>query len=139
MLHIVSELMTADPFAVHHQSTVKEVHDLMREKNIRHIPVIDAQGILKGMLTQKIMVAQVMKIMATFGSNAIERKEKQIIAQDIMATDFASIRPEQSLSEVAQFFAKNRHGCMPVVDEEGKLLGILTSSDFVRLAAALLS
>ena len=46
MLHIVSELMTADPFAVHHQSTVKEVHDLMREKNIRHIPVIDAQGIL---------------------------------------------------------------------------------------------
>ncbi|GMM85756.1 HPP family protein [Pseudoalteromonas sp. SS15] len=139
MLHIVSDLMTADPFAVHHQSTVKEVHDLMREKNIRHIPVIDDQGILKGMLTQKIMVAQVMKIMATYGPNAIERKEKQSIAQDIMATDFASIRPEQSLSEVAQFFVENRHGCMPVVDEDGKLLGILTSSDFVRLAAALLS
>ena len=85
------------------------------------------------------MVAQVMKIMATYGPSAIERKEKQSIAQDIMATDFASIRPEQSLSEVAQFFVENRHGCMPVVDEEGKLLGILTSSDFVRLAAALLS
>ena len=70
MLHIVSELMTADPFAVHHQSTVKEAHDLMREKNIRHIPVIDAQGILKGMLTQKIMVAQVMKIMANFNESA---------------------------------------------------------------------
>ncbi|TMO90199.1 CBS domain-containing protein, partial [Pseudoalteromonas ruthenica] len=33
----------------------------------------------------------------------------------------------------------NRHGCMPVVSEQGQLVGILTSSDFVRLAAALLS
>ena len=139
MFRIVSDLMTADPFAVLHQSTIKEVHDLMREKNIRHIPVIDDQGILKGMLTQKIMVAQIMKIMATYGPNAIERKEKQIVAQHIMATDFVSVRPEQSLSDVAQFFVENRHGCMPVVDEEGKLLGILTSSDFVRLAVVFLS
>ena len=82
MLHKVEDLMTADPFAVHYQSTLKEAHDLMREKNIRHIPVIDDNGVLKGMLTQKIMVAKVMKIMAMFGPNAIERKEKQTQEKD---------------------------------------------------------
>ncbi|MCF6435303.1 MULTISPECIES: HPP family protein [Pseudoalteromonas] len=139
MLQTVADLMTADPFAVNSKSSLKDAHDLMREKNIRHIPVIDERGILQGMLTQKIMIAKVMGIMATYGPNALERKEKYTVIEDIMATDFASIQPNQNLAEVAEFFVSNRHGCMPVVDEQNKLLGILTSSDFVRLAAALLS
>ncbi|WP_152086982.1 CBS domain-containing protein [Pseudoalteromonas sp. A25] len=139
MLNTVADLMTADPFAVSLKASLKDAHDLMREKNIRHIPVIDEQGILQGMLTQKIMIAKVMGIMATYGANALERKEKYTVVEDIMATDFASIKPEQNLAQVADFFVSNRHGCMPVVDENNKLLGILTSSDFVRLAAALLS
>jgi CBS domain-containing protein len=139
MLHTVADLMTADPFAVDSKASLKDAHDLMREKNIRHIPVIDEQGILQGMLTQKIMISKVMGIMATYGANALERKEKYTLVEDVMATDFASIQPTQNLAEVAEFFVTNRHGCMPVVDEQNKLLGILTSSDFVRLAAALLS
>ncbi|NOU51624.1 CBS domain-containing protein [Pseudoalteromonas sp. JBTF-M23] len=139
MLHTVADLMTADPFVVSLKASLKDAHDLMREKNIRHIPVIDEQGILQGMLTQKIMIAKVMGIMATYGANALERKEKYTLVEDIMTTDFASIQPTQSLAEVAEFFVSNRHGCMPVVDDNNKLLGILTSSDFVRLAAALLS
>ena len=135
----VADLMTADPLSVKRASTLKEAHDLMREKNIRHIPVIDTKGELVGMLTQKIMVAKVMGLMAQFGATALERKEKQQLVADMMATDFAAVTPEQSLKEVAGFFVKNRHGCMPVVDENNKLKGILTSSDFVRLAADLLN
>ena len=134
----VADLMTADPLSVKRASTLKEAHDLMREKNIRHIPVIEKNGELVGMLTQKIMVAKVMSLMAQYGATALERKEKQQLVADMMATDFAAVTPEQSLTEVAGFFVKNRHGCMPVVDENNKLKGILTSSDFVRLAAELL-
>jgi CBS domain-containing protein len=56
-----------------------------------------------------------------------------------MVTDFVSVTPTQPLRDVVTFFVENRHGCMPVIDEQNKLVGILTSSDFVRLAAALLS
>ncbi|HEY0921626.1 HPP family protein [Rheinheimera pacifica] len=134
----VAQLMTADPLCVTREASLKDAHDLMRGKNIRHIPVIDADGILVGMLTQKIMIAKVMGLMAQFGATALERKEKQQLVADMMATDFAAVTPDQSLKEVAGFFVKNRHGCMPVVDENNKLKGILTSSDFVRLAAELL-
>ncbi|ASD65956.1 HPP family protein [Pseudoalteromonas piscicida] len=139
MTQTVADLMTADPFAVIAENTLQDAHNLMKEKNVRHIPVIDEAGSLVGMLTQKIMIAKVMGIMATYGANALARKEKQTKVQDIMATDFASVRPGQSLQDVVRFFVDNRHGCMPVVDEQNKLVGILTSSDFVRLAAALLS
>ncbi|ALU43124.1 CBS domain-containing protein [Pseudoalteromonas rubra] len=139
MLTTVADLMTPDPLAVSETNTLNDAHNLMREKNIRHIPVIDDNGMLVGMLTQKIMIAKVMRIIATYGTNALERKEKQQQVAELMATDFASIQPQQSLQEVVRFFVDNRHGCMPVTDDKGKLLGILTSSDFVRLAAALLS
>ena len=132
MTHLVSDLMTPDPFAISAQNTLHDAHNLMKEKNVRHIPVINEHGGLVGMLTQKIMIAQVMNIMANYSASALERKEKQTKVVDI-------ISPEQPLHEVAKFFVENRHGCMPVVDKENNLVGILTSSDFVRLAAALLS
>lgn len=138
MMNTVGQLMTVDPLCVTRDASLKDAHDLMREKNIRHIPVIDSNGELVGMLTQKIMVARVMGLMAQYGATALERKEKQQLVADMMVTDFAAVSPGQSLKEVAGFFVKNRHGCMPVVDENNKLKGILTSSDFVRLAAQLL-
>ena len=42
----VAQLMTADPLCVTREASLKDAHDLMRGKNIRHIPVIDADGIL---------------------------------------------------------------------------------------------
>lgn len=138
-MNIVEDLMTADPLSLHRAATLKDAHDLMREKNIRHIPVIDEQGMLVGMLTQKVMMAAVIGLLAKYGATALERKEKQQLVADLMLTDFATVTAEQSLAEVAAFFVKNRHGCLPVVTAENKLIGILTSSDFVRLSAELLA
>ncbi len=137
-INTVAELMTPDPLSVKRDATLKDAHDLMREKNIRHIPVIDSNGELIGMLTQKVMIAAVMSLLAKFGATALERKEKQQLVAELMLTDFATVTPEQSLQQVASFFVQNRHGCLPVVNANNKLLGILTSSDFVRLAAELL-
>lgn len=135
----VADLMTADPLSLLRAASLKDAHDLMREKNIRHIPVIDEQGLLVGMLTQKVMMAAVIGLLAKYGATALERREKQQLVADLMLTDFATVTAEQSLGEVAAFFVKNRHGCLPVITAENKLIGILTSSDFVRLAAELLA
>ncbi|MGI5308874.1 CBS domain-containing protein [Rheinheimera sp. WS51] len=134
----VADLMTADPFCLERGANLKDAHDLMRAKNVRHIPVIDANGELVGMLTQKVLVAKVMSLVAQFGTPELERKEKQQLVTDMMLTDFASVQPSTTLLEVAQYFVTNRHGCLPIVDDNNKIKGILTSSDFVRLAASLL-
>ncbi|GAB0110143.1 CBS domain-containing protein [Pseudoalteromonas distincta] len=139
MTQTVSDLMTTNLFTVSTSSTLHDAHNLMKEKSIRHIPVVDENNLLVGILTQKIMIAKVMGIVTTFGENSLQRREKKIKVEDIMTTDFIRLAPSQSLQEVVTFFVENRHGCMPVVDENNKLLGLLTSSDFVKLAARLLS
>lgn len=139
MTQTVSDLMTTNLFTVSTSNTLHDAHNLMKEKSIRHIPVVDENNLLVGILTQKIMIAKVMGIVTTFGENSLQRREKKIKVEDIMTTDFIRLAPSQSLQEVVTFFVENRHGCMPVVDENNKLLGLLTSSDFVKLAARLLS
>lgn len=136
---IVADLMTTNPLSVHRDQTLKDAHDLMRQKNIRHIPVLDAEDRLVGVLTQKKMIATVMGLLAKYGTTALERKEQQQIIAELMDTDFVSVQPEQTLTEVISYFLKNKHGCLPVVDDDDQLLGILTSSDFVRLAGELLA
>ncbi|MDP4529639.1 CBS domain-containing protein [Alkalimonas delamerensis] len=135
----VAQLMTANPLFVRREQSLKDAHDLMRSKNIRHIPVLDQQDKLVGVLTQKKMIATVMGLLAKYGTSAMERKEKQQLIGELMDTDFATVQPDQPLQQVISYFLKNKHGCLPVVDSEDNLLGILTSSDFVRLAGDLLA
>ena len=62
-------------------------------------------------------------------------------ATDIMevaAVDFDAVHKSERLTDVAPFFLDNKHGCLPVVDTEGALIGMVTSSDFVKLSVELI-
>ncbi|PSJ46351.1 CBS domain-containing protein [Zobellella endophytica] len=135
----VGDIMARQLLTLDNGATLKDAHDLMREKSIRHIPVVDKDGgQLLGVLTQKRMIATVMGLLADYGVSALERRERQIRVMDILDADFESVDARAPLTEVVPFFLSNKHGCLTVVDEEGRLQGMVTSSDFVRLCAELL-
>jgi CBS domain-containing membrane protein len=135
----VGDIMARDLLTLDASSTLKDAHDLMREKSIRHIPVVDKlTGKLLGVLTQKRMIATVMSLLSDYGVSALERRERQCRVVEIIDPDVESVDVKAPLTEVVPFFLKNRHGCLTVVDSEQRLTGIVTSSDFVRLCAELL-
>ncbi|GHA23830.1 CBS domain-containing protein [Oceanisphaera arctica] len=135
----VGDIMARDLLTLDASSTLKDAHDLMREKSIRHIPVVDKlTGKLLGVLTQKRMIATVMSLLSDYGVSALERRERQCRVVEIIDPDVESVDVKAPLTEVVPFFLKNRHGCLTVVDSEQCLTGIVTSSDFVRLCAELL-
>jgi CBS domain-containing membrane protein len=135
----VGDIMARDLLTLDASSTLKDAHDLMREKSIRHIPVVDKlTGKLLGVLTQKRMIATVMSLLSDYGVSALERRERQCRVVEIIDSDLESVDVKAPLTEVVPFFLKNKHGCLTVVDSEQRLTGIVTSSDFVRLCAELL-
>lgn len=52
-------------------------------------------------------------------------------AKDVMTRDVITVRPDQSVEEVAKILADNKISGVPVVDEEGKLVGVVTENDFM--------
>lgn len=139
MSHNVASIMSTELVTLTPEANLHDAHQISREKGIRHIPVVNEQGEIIALATQKILIANVMQILADFGERAITRKEKLTDIMNIAESDFDTVSPDTDLTEVAKFFLSNKHGCLPVVEQNKKLVGIITSSDFVRLAAKLLT
>lgn len=135
----VGDIMTRDLLTLDQSATLKDAHDMMREKSIRHIPVVDPlTGKLMGVLTQKRMIATIMSLLSDYGVSALERRERLCRVVEIIDADFESVDEHAPLLDVVSFFLKNKHGCLTIVDDKQCLIGIVTSSDFVRLCAELL-
>jgi CBS domain-containing protein len=54
---------------------------------------------------------------------------------EIMTRDLTTVRPATALSHAAHLMLERKYGCLPVCDEDGRLVGIVTEADFVRFAA----
>lgn len=112
--------------------TLATAHTLMTEKHIHHVPIVDDNNALIGLISHR-------DILAASGSilNANPSDNSRTPVSEIMTTPVVSIPPETGTLKAAQYIHKSRHGCLPVVDE-GTLIGIITEYDFVEVAISLL-
>ncbi|RTR41027.1 CBS domain-containing protein [Shewanella canadensis] len=131
--------MSTQIVCISHKASLKDAHELMQSRGVRHLPVIsEFDSKLVGILTHKKMISTVMAMMHKYGGNALDRKERGQLVEDLMDTDFQKLTDDEPLSIVVEYFIENKLGCLPVVDTQGKVEGIVTSSDFVKLCANLL-
>ncbi|MCL1065835.1 CBS domain-containing protein [Shewanella olleyana] len=135
----VLDIMTQNPVCISDEASLKDAHQLMQSRNVRHLPVIsETDGQLIGMLTHKKMIASVLSMLNKYGQGALDRKERYTPIAEVMETQVQKLGLDEPLTIVVQYFIENKLGCLPVVDEQNKVLGIVTSSDFVKLCQRLL-
>ncbi|WP_210401693.1 CBS domain-containing protein [Lacimicrobium sp. SS2-24] len=135
----VKDIMTTDLHTLSETATLQDAHNMSREYGIRHIPVVDSEtGKLRSVVTQKALISKVMRLARIYGEEELPEQEKAVPIQEVAIADCDTIGPEHPLLDMAEYFLAHKHGCLPVVDERGALQGIITSSDFVKLAITLL-
>jgi IMP dehydrogenase len=110
-------VMILDPITIGLDATVADALSLMTEYGIGGIPVIDKSGILKGIVTNRDL---------RFESN---RKRK---ITEVMTTKLITTNHETNLDEAARILRKHKIEKLPMVDEEGKLVGLLTYKDITQ-------
>jgi len=137
MTKTIADLMTRNVLSIDLDNSMLDLHQMMKDHNIRHIPVLE-NGCFYGMVTQKSVLAKTMYLLDKYGVNALQRREKQVPVSELVDKDVVFANQTMPLTDAARFFLNNRHGCLPIVDDENQLLGIVTSSDFVRLSLTLL-
>lgn len=139
-MQTVADLMTTQLVTLTSKHTMKNAHDLINKKGIRHIPVMDeTNSKMLGLVTQKVMIAKVVSFISEYGSGQLLEKEMQTSVMDIALTKFEQVPTSMSLKEAAEYFLRNKNGCLPVFNDNEQLVGMLTSSDFVKLSLSLLS
>jgi CBS domain-containing membrane protein len=115
-----ADVMTPDPTVLHASHRLQRAWDEMSAGRFRHLPVVDRDGRLLGVLTHRDLLA---------AQGELSRR-----ADEVMQTNVKAVEPDTLAHEAAYLLLRHAIGCVPVVDGEGRLLGIVTESDFVRIA-----
>jgi CBS domain-containing membrane protein len=124
----VVDLMTPDPVTVLPTASVGEVLRTMAERRFRHMLVSDEENGLLGLVSQRDILAA-----AHSAGLRIDSDGDRPISE-FMHASVDTVRPESCAAEAARYMLGSKHSCLPVVDDDGVLVGILTEADFLRLA-----
>ena len=127
----VSEIMTKDLITLTVNNDLVSAEELFKKHNIRHIPVVDKDNVV-GMLSYT-------DLLRISFADAVDEDEETVdtmvynlfsISQ-VMARDVVSVSSSTTIKEVAQFLSQKDFHALPVVDE-GKLVGIVTTTDLIN-------
>jgi len=134
----VSDIMISNVLSVKATDSIHLARMMMKEKTIRHLPVVDAEtGDYVGLLTQRSLLNHAFNIVEKFGMSGLDKRELRTQVKEIMTTDVTTVKPDVGLISIGELFIIKKVSCLPVVEEK-QLKGIVTSVDFVKLALHLL-
>ena len=129
---LVRDLMTADVFTVDRNEALLTADRVMTLGRIRHVLVVDDEGGLAGVLSQRDLFHSGLIKALGYGTHAMNKKLDTLLVKEVMTTNVLTTRPDTPLSQAAALMFTRKIGCLPVVDGT-KLVGILTEADFVKL------
>lgn len=129
--------MTTKIVTVSEQDLLESLEEQMRRLRLRHLPVVDRQSKLVGLVTHRDLLSAFASWL-TANEAAENAMIKQLPVRRIMQHEVLTVQPEDSLIEAGKLLWESKIGCLPVIDGEGTLVGIITEADFIRVAVQML-
>jgi CBS domain-containing membrane protein len=130
--------MTSDVFVVGPDDSIITLQDLMAEKRIRHVPVVDDDGTICGLVSERDILRRTFSQDADLPLSVRHDVLTAVKVRDIMTWEVDTVDADQDVAVAARVMLDNKYGCLPVV-EQGSLAGILTEADFVQFVAKAVS
>lgn len=126
----VEELMTRDLVTLAEDDDILRGDDLLAEYDIRHLPVVK-EGKLVGVVSHRDLIRALARQELTPGKPPMQ-------VRDVMTHAPDTLKPTSSVHEAIHRMLDHKFGCVPVVEDGNRLVGILTETDLIRLADRLL-
>jgi CBS domain-containing protein len=136
---LVREVMSTILVTLSEEDNLEGVNKAMQAYQFRHVPVVDGTKLV-GMVTQASLLQFSMGMLRDSGAAQSVRHsfEQRTFVAEIMTKHPASVKPDATLSEAAQLLVDTKAGALPVVDDEGNLIGIVSEIDVLKAAVPFL-
>lgn len=118
----VADIMTRELVTLSPENTFGEAVQLMADSPFRHFPVLHADGRLAGIFSDR----DVLRVLGR------TRNWQEKVVNSVMTHNVVTVKPQTLLSTAASEILFHQVNCLPVIDEDGKVCGILTSTDLLK-------
>ncbi|MFF9038990.1 CBS domain-containing protein [Streptomyces sp. NPDC014892] len=137
--HIVSDVMTFPAVAVRRDTPFKEIVRAMTARQVGAVPVVEGDGRVVGVVSEADLLPK-----EEFRDRDLTRAERlrrmpdlakaaAVTAEEVMSTPAIVVRPDVTLGQAARIMAVNRVKRLPVIDDEGRLLGVVSRGDLLKV------
>ena len=131
---VVEEIMSRNPLAVQVTETLGKVMTMLREADIRHLPVLEGD-ILVGIVSDRDVRSYELPALLDLDDPSRARTLLKTPIGDIMSSDVVSVNPETDVGELIDLMIEQKIGAVPVVDADStELVGIVSYIDALRAA-----
>lgn len=125
----VKDNMTKNPYTVSLNQSVSQVLDIMSASKVHRLPVVDKAGKLLGLITESLIASATPSTSSSLSVYEINYLLNKLSIKDVMVTNVFTISPDALLEEAATLMRKNDIGCLPVIDGDNCVVGIITHND----------
>jgi len=124
-LVLVRDVMTSDVRTVHLDAPVTVAAKRMSEHRIRHVIVTDADGRLEGILSDRDLLKELTP------TSPGGKPNTSLTAREVMSTQLTTVKEDTPVREAAAIFASKKIGCLPVLGDRGRLVGVVSVIDML--------
>jgi len=129
---LVRDRMTPNPTTITTETSLKEALDLVRSNPFRHLPVLDKNGKLVGIVTEKSLVYASPTPTTTLSVFEVDYILSRTKIGQIIHDDVVTVGADLTIEEAARIMVDRRFGCLPVVEND-ELIGIISDTDIFRV------
>ena len=136
----VKEFMTGSPISIEPEMSALAALDLMIDHAIQHLPVVDSERRVSGIVSFHDLRAALPTPISLVSPPSAEARQQalDVTVSEAMTPAPATIRADASLDQAVARMIEGRFGCLPIVDDDGRLDGILTQTDLLQALATVL-
>lgn len=134
----VKDNMTRNPYTLGLNQSVSEALDIMSASKVERLPVVDQKGKLLGLVTESLIASNTPNNSSSLSVFELNYLLNKLQIKDIMIKEPITVGPDALLEEAATLLDINDIGCLPVVDNDNTLIGIITHGDIFKAIIDLL-
>jgi CBS domain-containing protein len=131
---VVADVMTRSVITLFEEDDLEHIDEAMEKFRFRHVPVVD-DGKLVGLLTQRDLVSLSSSRLDPTGPPRDAAARKNLFVRDVMTTQVRTVRPDTSILDAARLMRDAKVSCLPVVQADDRLVGIVTTTDMLDLVS----
>ena len=119
----VKDVMESNTYALYEEDTVLHASKFMKEERIRNLPVIDQNKKLIGLITLREIIETVFHNPDRISVKAAMLKQEQVTC----------VKSDTDLKDAIEIMIANKFGCLPVIDNKGNLIGIISEANLLKV------
>ena len=129
---LVNQIMSQNLNTVSSDATLGAISEIFNKVSYHHLPVVDADNMLLGIISDRDVSKNLSPFINTEHERDCDIELLKMVAADIMTADPISVGQETSIETASILLLENNFSCLPIVDDEGAIEGLLTWKDILN-------